>query len=98
MTPSESKKYDFWKRILPEKKVSVTDYFFDIGGNTLLAVIVFSRIMSTFNIKFGLRVFFINSDIKELAEFIQLMTLKSCTATPSESSENIDTTIINSVI
>ncbi len=34
---------------------SPTDNFFDVGGNSLMAISVFSRISSAFNLDLGLR-------------------------------------------
>jgi tyrocidine synthetase III len=72
LTPTEKIIRKIWSNVLKTKEISLKDNFFDIGGNSLLAITVFSKIESTFNIELGLRVFFDSPRIKDLAEFIDI--------------------------
>jgi surfactin family lipopeptide synthetase B len=71
-TRSEEIIYDIWSKTLKTSNISLTDNFFDIGGNSLLAISVFSKIEAAFNIEPGLRIFFDSPRIKDLAETIDM--------------------------
>ena len=43
-TPSEKIIYEIWSEALKKKNIRLTDNFFDIGGNSLMAISVFSKI------------------------------------------------------
>jgi tyrocidine synthetase-3 len=68
--------YEIWSKTLKKKNISVIENFFDIGGNSLIAVSVFSEITSVFNVDLSLRNFFDNPRIKDLAESIDLALQK----------------------
>jgi amino acid adenylation domain-containing protein len=77
LTPIEKVIYDIWCKALNTKDITVNDNFFHIGGNSLLAISVFSKIESNFNVEFGLRNFFDSPKIKDLAEIIDIALNKS---------------------
>lgn len=60
--------YRIWSEALKKKDISLTDNFFDIGGNSLLAISVFSKIQKEFNKELNLRLFFDSPRIKDIAE------------------------------
>jgi amino acid adenylation domain-containing protein len=72
LTPTEKIIHDIWCEALKTKEISNSDNFFDIGGNSLLALSVFSKIESAFNVELGLRIFFDSPRIKDLAEAIDI--------------------------
>jgi amino acid adenylation domain-containing protein len=76
-TPTEIKVHKIWCEALRTEDVSLTDNFFDIGGNSLLAISIMSKIEVAFNISLGLKVFFDNPKIKDLSEAIEIKTEKS---------------------
>jgi hypothetical protein len=76
ITPIELIIYNIWCDILKTKDISTTDNFFDVGGNSLLAISVFSKIESALNVDLGLRVFFDGPRIKDLAETIDISIQK----------------------
>jgi len=80
LTPNEKRILDIWSDILKTKDILITDNFFEIGGNSLLAISVMSKIESVFNIELGLRVFFDSPRIKDLAERIDILLLKTVKA------------------
>jgi acyl carrier protein len=76
-TPTELKIYEIWCEALKTQDISVTDNFFEVGGNSLIAISVFSKIESEFNVELGLRVFFDSPIIKDLAEIIDVLKHKA---------------------
>ena len=72
LSDTQKKLITIWENSLKIKNIKATDNFFDIGGNSLLAISVMSKIKSVFNLELGLRVFFDSPKIKDLAEAIDL--------------------------
>lgn len=70
LTPTEKAVYDIWCKALNTKDILLTDNFFDIGGSSLLAASVLSRLESLFKINLRLKTFFNNPRLKDLAEVI----------------------------
>jgi amino acid adenylation domain-containing protein len=62
--------YSIWCEALKTKNFLKTDDFFSIGGNSILALSVVSKITFVFNTKLSLRFFFDNPRIVDLAEVI----------------------------
>ena len=60
-----------WQELLKTNNITLDDNFFDIGGHSLLAVILFSRIDSLYKVNIKLASLFVYPTIKELAQFIQ---------------------------
>ena len=58
--------------VLEKEDIGVEDDFFLIGGDSLSATRVISRIYRTFNIELSMRVFFEESTIASLARNIQI--------------------------
>jgi amino acid adenylation domain-containing protein len=75
--PDELIIYNIWCEALKTKNIAVTDNFFEIGGNSLLAISVFAKIESAFGIDMGLRVFFDSPTIRDMAEAIQIAIKKA---------------------
>jgi bacitracin synthase 3 len=73
LTPTEIIIFNIWGKALKTEEISVKDNFFDIGGNSLMAISVISEIESAFNINLELRVFFNSPRIKDLAEIIDVI-------------------------
>ncbi len=69
-TLTEKKLVEIWQNVLKIKKINITDNFFNIGGNSLLAINISSKIMTEFQIDLDLRVFFDSPCIKDLANSI----------------------------
>jgi long-subunit acyl-CoA synthetase (AMP-forming) len=82
-TPSEKIIHEIWSEALKKKDIRLTDNFFDIGGNSLTAISVFSKIQKEFNKDLSLRLFFNSPRIKDIAEAFDLLlsdkTIKSNT-------------------
>lgn len=80
-TPSEKIIHEIWSEALKKKDIRLTDNFFDIGGNSLTAISVLSKIQKEFNKDLSLRLFFNSPRIKDIAEAFDLLlsdrTIKS---------------------
>jgi len=61
---------DIWGDILNLKQISVTDNFFDLGGNSLLVSQLSIKILQQFNLSIPLKLFFDLPFIPILAEYI----------------------------
>ncbi|SFB39990.1 thioesterase domain-containing protein, partial [Clostridium frigidicarnis] len=61
---------EMWKEILNIKKVGINDNFFEIGGHSLKATKLISRINKKFNAEISIKDVFYKQTIKELSHFI----------------------------
>ncbi|HEV3039101.1 MAG TPA: amino acid adenylation domain-containing protein, partial [Candidatus Angelobacter sp.] len=59
-----------WAEVLRRESVGIRDNFFDIGGDSLLAVVLVFRIERAFSVKLPLMRIFEMSTIEKLAEYI----------------------------
>jgi amino acid adenylation domain-containing protein len=59
-----------WNEILGKQEIGPHDNFFDLGGDSLLAIQIVSRIYKEFNQELPVAVFLQNQTIAELAEFL----------------------------
>jgi len=83
---------------LKTKDISTIDNFFDIGGNSLLAISVFAKIEAAFNVELGLRIFFDSPRIKDLAETIDFAIHRNVKQKPSKKSNGEGARIIEGEI
>lgn len=65
-----------WSEALGTNDILITDNFFEIGGSSLMAISVFTKIESVFNLDIGLRLFFDSPHIADLAEIIDIRSGK----------------------
>ena len=66
----EAKLADIWRDVLGIEKVGVNDSFFDLGGHSLNATTLISRIRKIFNVEVPLREVFQTPTIKGLAKVL----------------------------
>jgi surfactin family lipopeptide synthetase C len=69
-----------WTEVLHNKHVSVDDNFFEIGGHSLMATQVISRIRQQFSIEIALRAIFELPVLKELAQAVDASKTSSAPA------------------
>ncbi len=69
-TPIEEAVAEVWHTVLKRQPTDVTESFFDLGGNSLLATQVVSRLRARFEIELPLRRFFEGSTIEALAAVV----------------------------
>jgi len=75
-TPVEREIHKIWCEALKTEDISKEDNFFEIGGNSLLAMSVFSKIEATFKVEMGLKVFFNSPKINDLANAVEVEKIK----------------------
>jgi amino acid adenylation domain-containing protein len=90
LTPREKIIFDIWCDALKTTDIAPTDNFFDIGGNSLMAISVFSKIETAFNLNLKLRIFFDSPRIDELARAIDITIL-------ANSEKNTAKVIVNKI-
>ncbi|WP_432409116.1 amino acid adenylation domain-containing protein [Wukongibacter sp. M2B1] len=62
-----------WEDLLEVEEIGINDNFFDIGGHSLKATILSSRIQKEFKVEVAVRDIFKFSTVKELARYINAM-------------------------
>lgn len=67
---TELQLFEIWSDILNTTAIGVTTSFFDLGGNSFLAVRLMNQIQQKFKRDFPLAVLFQNSTIAEIAHFL----------------------------
>jgi acyl carrier protein len=72
-TGTEELLANIWAEVLGMDKVGIEDDFFDLGGHSLMATRVTSRIRQAFNVEMPLRALFETPTISELAESLEEM-------------------------
>jgi acyl transferase domain-containing protein/thioesterase domain-containing protein len=61
----------WWRELLGTEQLSLEDDFFDLGGHSLIAVRLFSKIKKTYHLELGLAAIFEARTIRKLAELIR---------------------------
>ena len=74
-TPIEQEIAEMWTAVLSLKKVGIKDNFFDLGGHSLMATQLISRVKKNFGIDLSLPEFFKSPTIKDLAEIVETQIL-----------------------
>ncbi len=67
-TPTESALAEIWAQVLNLNRVGIQDNFFDLGGNSLLAVRLIDRIDKQFQKQLPLSTLFLNPTVEGLAK------------------------------
>ena len=98
LSKSEKTIYNIWCESLYSKDISLADNFFEIGGNSLLAISLFSKIQTAFNVDLKLRQFFDSPTIKDLAEAVDIELKKSFDVESTEKTDKKDMRIIQGVV
>jgi thioesterase domain-containing protein/acyl carrier protein len=62
---------EWWQKLLGLEQVSLDDDFFDLGGNSLMGVELFSEIKKTYGLDFGLSTLFETRSVRQLAQHIR---------------------------
>ncbi|BAY12152.1 non-ribosomal peptide synthetase [Calothrix sp. NIES-2098] len=72
--PTESKLAAIWAEVLNIERVGIHDNFFDLGGNSLVAVRVVEQIRQQFQLDLSLATLFLNPTIESLATSLSTKT------------------------
>jgi acyl carrier protein len=75
-TPTEETVAEIWKEVLNVERISVESDFFDIGGHSLMATQVITRINHAFDLSLPLRRLFEKTTISDLAILIEEELIK----------------------
>ncbi|MEJ8545005.1 non-ribosomal peptide synthase/polyketide synthase [Brevibacillus borstelensis] len=67
---TEAKLAEIWREVLPVDKIGVMDHFFEIGGHSLKAMIVVSKLEKQFEVSIPLKILFEKPTIADLAAYI----------------------------
>ncbi|MCM3338074.1 non-ribosomal peptide synthase/polyketide synthase [Paenibacillus sp. MER TA 81-3] len=69
-TPNEETLVSIWEDVLLTKPIGITNHFLELGGNSLLATQLLSRIRESFGVELPIRAIFEYPTIETLVEFI----------------------------
>jgi amino acid adenylation domain-containing protein len=69
-TENEKRLLDLWKDLLKVENISINDNFFDVGGNSLLAINLANMISKEFTVTFKALMIFEFPSIKDQSEFL----------------------------
>lgn len=93
VTKTERELVEIWEDVLGIQPIGVMDHFFDLGGNSLQAVSVASRIHRQFDAQISLRDLFAVPTVRDLAELIHRTDLSAfASITPVEDQEQYPVT------
>ena len=67
---TEQQLAEIWQKLLHTEKVGIDDNFFEIGGNSLIATRLMSKIEKAFNLKFPISLLFKAPTIEELSYYV----------------------------
>jgi amino acid adenylation domain-containing protein len=82
--PTEELVADIWREVLGVGQIGVFDDFFEVGGHSLKATQVMSRISALFNIDLPLRTIFENSTVAGLSEAVEDRLVEELEAMPED--------------
>lgn len=70
-TEIQKKLVRIWSEVLEVNKIGINDNFFQLGGHSLKAISIISKIYKEFNVEVSIMQIFSAPTIKELAEYIE---------------------------
>ena len=73
VTPVEKKLSELFEQFFGYQNIGIEDDFFEMGGNSLMALTLSNRIYKIFNVELAIEDFFTKRNIKELASEIDLV-------------------------
>jgi acyl carrier protein len=83
-TPTEAAIAAIWEGLLHRERVGAEDNFFDLGGDSLLATQVVSRVRAAFEIELPLRRFFEGSTLAALAAAVEELLVEKLESMPED--------------
>lgn len=66
VTPLQRELAALWKELLKKEKIGINDNFFEIGGNSIMAIQFISRLVRKWEVNYPLRLLFANPTILEV--------------------------------
>ncbi len=70
-TPTEKEIAEIWTAVLGREKVGINESFFDLGGHSLMATQLVSRVRAHFGVELQLSEFFASPTIQDMAEMVE---------------------------
>jgi acyl-coenzyme A synthetase/AMP-(fatty) acid ligase len=95
LSETEIQLLKIWEELLKTKNFTIFDNFFNIGGNSLLALSIISKIKSYFNVEFNFRFFVQSPRIKDLAEVVEILKNDNLKIPPSIQKEDYFSRTLN---
>lgn len=92
-TETEKALAHLWENILQHPRISMNDNFFEIGGQSLKAIQVISKVFKDFSVKLELRDLFANPVLAQFTERVEIMMWLNAPAKP-DLTNNVDEIII----
>ncbi len=83
----EERLAELWKNLLNIERVGVNDNFFNLGGHSLKATMLASRIYKEFNVELLLKDIFSKPGLKEMADCISIAEKKNYSSIPVASNK-----------
>ncbi len=90
-TPTEETLVAIWTDLLPVDRVGVRDDFFDLGGHSLTATRILSRIRKDLGVQLPLAVLFEEPTIERLARVVEIESGKAPSGEEQISDDELDT-------
>lgn len=78
----EEKMVEIWSEVLEVSQIGIYDNFFTLGGNSLFAIQLISRIKKNLNMELSVDILFDNPVIAELVEYIESNVLEKISEQP----------------
>jgi amino acid adenylation domain-containing protein len=85
VAPRDEKEYqmvNIWSEILGVSRIGIYDSFFDLGGNSLKAAVLITRIHQVFDVRITLREMFLKPTVLGMVEFIKSSSKEEFTSIP----------------
>ena len=79
---------DIWESVLAKDKIGINDNFFEIGGHSLLAVQIVSRVKEKYEVEFPLKVLFETTTIAAMANYIETVLWANADTEDDEESDD----------
>lgn len=90
---TEKKLLEIWKCLFKNKEIGITDNFFSLGGDSLIATRMLSEIEKVFSVKLKIKAIFEQGTIKQLAARIDSQTIteqkNTCVMKPNRDDINV---------
>jgi amino acid adenylation domain-containing protein len=88
-TPTEARLAEIWTNVLALKRVGVHDDFFELGGDSILATRLVSRVRRAFGVELPLRDLFWKTTVSELAPLIEALLIEQLETLSEEEAERL---------
>lgn len=89
-TDVEERIAGIWREVLRIQRLGIHDGFFQLGGNSLTATQVLSRVRQAFQVKLDIRDLFEHATIAELATLVQTRQIRQTTDADTGTNESLD--------